>query len=1094
VIRVLHLARLSILRPRLALALWVAVGVALSLVGLGVSDALSPSKVAVAGTESARAVHLADAEFGPSQLVPVLLEGPRKAVDRQGPVLVRRLAVRRDTRVMSAWDGGPVANDLHPRPGDAMLIAAVARSDRAMFDGVQQELQRTVDRTIKAPVKAYVTGTPALQQGLTDASIDTSRDALLWAIPILFVVLLLLLRAPAAAALITATGAVTALAGFGAVALLGQVLDISPLAVALGSMGGLALSVAYALLIYRRWMEARAGGATSAAAAEIAVSTSGRAVLIGGTALVVALIVAAIVGPTDVLGSEGSGVVLGAMLGIGSAVVVMPAALTVLGGRLQAFSFGAPAFATRAWDRLVGEERAVVRRAVPTGALATGLLLVLAVPVLSLQIGPPSPDHLPDGSPARIAYDKVGEVMGPGWVAPYNMVIVSKTRPLTEPALLRAIDRLQARIARDRAVDTVVGPGAFAATSKDLGVLPRKLRESTKLLKSGGRDLGRLEGGLGTAGAGTRKLRAGLEQAAAGADALHSGSGTAQSGSGQLRDGLAKARSGAAQISAGLNQALVGARKLQTGAGAALAGSQKIQGGLGQAVKPVKQGLPVVQAMAADVASGTDAVKGAAAGASDLAGRLDTAAGDLQALNDPRAQAALDAVREAQGSASSLTATLGAAQTKLDGASAVAGAFASQVAQLSSGLSQLYAGSTALTTGIGQLKSGNAQLATGLGRLAGGGGDLTAGLTTLRDGASRLESGLGQLTTGSGQLAGGISSGVAPVGALTGGLAKMEQGVATFRSKLPSTKDLERLQRESPGLFNSGYFVLAAIAGARPADRNQARFAVNLDRGGTAGQILIVPTAGSGSDVNVALGERLRHHADAFADATRTEVALGGQAAQFGDFDSAGTDKLWPVIGAVAAAVALLLMAFLRTVLLPLVSVACSLLACAVAFALLQVLYGGSDPLLGGPGSFSPVAIMGIFAAGFGITTMLQVVLLHRTREEYVATGDAHRALLVALRETAAAATGAAAVMIAAVVPFALSDFMTVAQFGIGLAAAILIDAVIVRPVVLPAAVEVLGRASWWPTRPNASAVDSPELEGRVDDALGDLDHGRAHA
>ncbi|MBI5105278.1 MAG: MMPL family transporter [Solirubrobacterales bacterium] len=1070
----LRLARFSISRPRTALALWAAFAVALSLIGLGVSDALSPSKAVIPGTDSARAVHLADAQFGPSQLVPVLLEGPQKEVDRQGPILVKRLSKEKDIRVMSAWDGGPLSFELHPQAGDAMLIAAVARTDAEMFEGRQEEIQKIVDDTVKAPVTPYVTGTPALERGLADASIDTTRQALLIATPILFVLLLLILRAPVAAFVITGFGAVTAFVGFGAMTLAANAIDLAPVALALGALTSLAAGVGYALLLYVRWADELAAGASPRDAATTAVDTSGRAVLIGGTALVVAMVVTALVGLTEMLQSEGLGTVLGGLLGIGATVVVMPAALVVLGTRMHWLRFPAPAFAEHAWNRLVGGGNVVVRRAVPVGALATGLLLLLALPVLQLDIGTISPLRLPDDNQARVAYEKVGAVMGPGWVAPYNMVIVSQSRPLTDPKLLRDIDRLQIRIGRHKYTETVVGPGVFAATSKELGVLPDKLQESSKLLKTGPKDLAKLENGLGQAGAGAVTLQSGLQEAAAGAGKLSAGSTSAQGGAGQLRAGLAKARSGSAQISGGLGQALGGARQLRDGASAALAGSAKISGGLGQAVTPVKQGLPVVKNMAADVTSGSNAVKNAKASADTVTGQLDAAIADLQGIDDPKAQAALAALQNARGGASSLSGSLGAASSKLGGAAAVAGVFAGQVAELSSGLSQLYAGSTALQGGLAQLRKGNADLVNGIDRLAAGGGDLTAGLTALRNGAGQLESGLGQLSAGNASLAGGLSAGVAPVGRLSGGLAEMEQGVATFRKKLPSARDLDRLSQQSPGLFDNGYFVLAAIAGARPADRNQATFAVNLDRGGNAGQILIVPRFGAGSTENIALGEDLRDMADGFAAATRTEVALGGQAGQFGDFESEGTAKLIPVFAVVAAVVALMLMLMLRTVILPLVAVAFSLLATAVSFGVLQILFGGDDPLLGGPGSFSPVSIMGIFAAAFGIATMLQVVLLERTREDFLEDGDPHQALLRSLRETAPAATGAAIAMIAAAVPFMVSSFLTVAQFGIGLAVAILVDAVIVRPVLLPAAVEVFGARAWWPTRSKVAPPPAP--------------------
>ena len=58
--------------------------------------------------------------------------------------------------------------------------------------------------------------------------------------------------------------------------------------------------------------------------------------------------------------------------------------------------------------------------------------------------------------------------MGPGWPTPYNIVVVSKTRPITDPALLKDLNKFQAKLAKDPRVASVVGPGEFAATSKQL--------------------------------------------------------------------------------------------------------------------------------------------------------------------------------------------------------------------------------------------------------------------------------------------------------------------------------------------------------------------------------------------------------------------------------------------------------------------------------------------------------------------------------------------------------------------------------------------------------------------------------------------------
>ena len=115
----IRLARLSIRRPRAALTFWAIFAVVLSLIGLGVSDSLSPSISVVPGSESSRAQTLSESEFGPSVLVPILLEGPKPQLDRQGPKLVVALGKRADTRVMSAWStgesGGRCARALTPR-------------------------------------------------------------------------------------------------------------------------------------------------------------------------------------------------------------------------------------------------------------------------------------------------------------------------------------------------------------------------------------------------------------------------------------------------------------------------------------------------------------------------------------------------------------------------------------------------------------------------------------------------------------------------------------------------------------------------------------------------------------------------------------------------------------------------------------------------------------------------------------------------------------------------------------------------------------------------------------------------------------------
>ena len=192
--------------------------------------------------------------------------------------------------------------------------------------------------------------------------------------------------------------------------------------------------------------------------------------------------------------------------------------------------------------------------------------------------------------------------------------------------------------------------------------------------------------------------------------------------------------------------------------------------------------------------------------------------------------------------------------------------------------------------------------------------------------------------------------------------------------------------------------------------------------------------------------------------------AVGGPAGELADFRSEIGSRIWPVVLGVSLGVALLMMVALRGVLLPFATVAFNLLATAATFGVVTVLTRGSDPVLGGPGYVDSLQVIETFAAVFGIALLFEMPLLWRARELFLSGSTPHEALAQALRETATAATGAAAVIVAAVVPFLMSGLFNL-RLTIGLAIVIVIDALLVRPVLLPAAAELLGRRGWWPSR-----------------------------
>ncbi|HTR72980.1 MAG TPA: MMPL family transporter, partial [Solirubrobacteraceae bacterium] len=1090
--------------------------------------------VVVPGTESSQAQHLYEAHFGPGQLVPVLLRAPAAdlaQLERQGPALVRALAKRPHTRVLSAWDTGAAGAGLRPSSDARTIVVSVDRPEGEVVAHDQPQIEALVARTISRPIRASVTGQASIDRALKDQALSTTRRAELIAVAILFLALLIGLRAPLAALLVAALGAGTVLAGFGLMTLLGKVFATDPIAVALASMTGLALGVGCSLLILDRFHQEELAGfhqeqltldeartsseqlgppdrrstghhpglghrerrdtREAALAASKAVAGTGRAVLLAGSGLILALLLATAIAPTKILTSLGIGVLLCAALAVGAAVVVMPAAL-VLFGRDVASGRSAPPGLVRDWDRLVGAGAWVRRNAVGAGAVATVALALLAAPALSLKTGPPGVEQLPKGNSARTAYEQVARTMGPGWPTPYDLIVVNPKGPITTASTLAKLEALQTEIARDRAVASVAGPGALSAQTKPLGKLPTSLQESSKLLTGGKKDLKRLAGGLGEAGAGAKQLQGGLVEATTGAGKLHSGSGEARSGSAQLHAGLVKARTGSAALSKGLGEALTGARALKGGATQALAGSVELANGLSSVHAPAAEAVPSIKQLATLTAQTDGSIGALQNQAQNSAGEVASAIAALEnmasAKSDPHYQEALAALKRAGGSAGEVAGGLTDVQPSAAGAAQIAGATATRDTFLANALGQLSSGASQLQAGIARLHAGNAQLASGIGRLSNGGGQLTTGLTALRNGSGELEAGLGALTNGTGELQSGLAGGVGPTGLLVNGLGLMQSSVAKFSGKLPSPKELEELKRSSPGLFNSGYFLLAAVAGAPAAASNEASFAVNVARGGSAGQIVVISRYPASDPRTARLGERLETQARRFAKANRLQVALGGPAGNLENYTSATNARLKWVILALAVALALTLGIALRAVAVPVVAILFNLLTAAATFGVLSLLFSGSNPPLGGPGYIDPMSIAGIFAIVFGISLIYETVLLARTREELVAGADADTALDTALRSTAAASTGTGLLMIAALIPFATTGLLPVRELGVGMAVAVALDVFLVRPVLLPAAVAVLGSRAWWPTRcaqvrrpkPHATPMDGEPGNHRV--------------
>ena len=229
----------------------------------------------------------------------------------------------------------------------------------------------------------------------------------------------------------------------------------------------------------------------------------------------------------------------------------------------------------------------------------------------------------------------------------------------------------------------------------------------------------------------------------------------------------------------------------------------------------------------------------------------------------------------------------------------------------------------------------------------------------------------------------------------------------------------------------------------------------------------LYPSTSPQSTQTTALLNRLRNNVIPKAQAgTGMTVLVGGATAIQTDFAAALSSKLILFIGVVVLLGFLLLMAVFRSLLIPLVASVMNLLSVAAALGVMNAVFewGWGKSLLSihatAPDEvFVPVLMISIL---FGLSMDYEVFLVSRMHEEWVRTGDNRRAVTVGQTATGRVITAAALIMILVFGSFALGDSVVIKQFGLGLAAAILIDAFIVRTVLVPALMHLFGRGNWW--------------------------------
>ena len=239
-----------------------------------------------------------------------------------------------------------------------------------------------------------------------------------------------------------------------------------------------------------------------------------------------------------------------------------------------------------------------------------------------------------------------------------------------------------------------------------------------------------------------------------------------------------------------------------------------------------------------------------------------------------------------------------------------------------------------------------------------------------------------------------------------------------------------------------------------------------LSPDGEVATIVLFPKTGPQDEETTKLLERLR--ADILPPVERESgatVYVGGQVASQEDFADVIAGKLPLFVGAIVLLSALLLMLMFRSIFIPIKAALLNLLSIGAALGFVTLVFQDgflSELLSSGKGpveSFVPVMV---FAIVFGLSMDYEVFLVSRMHEEWLRTGDASRAVRNGLATTGRVITAAATIMVVVFLTFALGDDRVIKEFGIGLAAAVFLDAFVIRILLVPALMELAGERAWW--------------------------------
>jgi RND superfamily putative drug exporter len=255
-------------------------------------------------------------------------------------------------------------------------------------------------------------------------------------------------------------------------------------------------------------------------------------------------------------------------------------------------------------------------------------------------------------------------------------------------------------------------------------------------------------------------------------------------------------------------------------------------------------------------------------------------------------------------------------------------------------------------------------------------------------------------------------------------------------------------------------------------DRDAAVSSVSdwqLSADGSKALLDVFPRGAGDSDETFALVERARDDiipSSALVQDSAARVQAGGESARIVDVRELISGSMWKILLFILGLSFVVLMVMLRSILLPLKAVVMNLLSIGAAYGVLVAVFqwGWLDGFLGfeSRGALDAINVPLILAVVFGLSMDYEVFLLSRIRERYQAHGDNRRAVAEGLASSAPTISSAALIMTAVFAVFVFTGVPSIKQLGLGNAVAIALDATLVRLVLVPATMQVMGKWNWW--------------------------------